>query len=89
VALSGTGTHDVILSWSLSPGAAGYDVYRGASSGGESSTPVNSEPIAGAFYTDTNVQAGQTYYYKITSVASNGTTQSGSSTEVHATVPSP
>jgi centrosomal CEP192-like protein len=88
VALSGTGTHDVILSWSSGSGASGYDIYRGTSSGGESSTPLNSEPIAGTTYTDTSVEAGKTYYYKIKSVASNGSTKSGSSTEVSATVPS-
>ncbi len=88
VALSGTGTHDVILTWSASSGADGYDVYRGTSSGGESSTPLNSELIAGTSYTDTSVQASQTYYYKITAVASSGT-QSGKSTQVSATVPSP
>lgn len=89
VALSGTGTHDVILSWSDSSAVAGYDVYRGSSSGGESSSPLNTEPIAGTSYTDTSVQAGRTYYYKITAVAANGSTQSGSSSEVSATVPSP
>jgi trimeric autotransporter adhesin len=89
VALSGAGTHDVILTWSASAGAAGYDIYRGSSSGGESSTPLNTEPIAGTSYTDTSVQAGRTYYYKITAVAANGSTQSGSSSEVSATVPSP
>ena len=87
VALSGTGTHNVILSWSAGSGAHGYDIYRGTSSGGESSTPLNSEPIAGTTYTDTGVEAGQTYYYKITSVAPNGSTQSGKSTEVSAKVP--
>jgi len=89
VALSGTATHDVILSWGGSSGAAGYDVYRGSSSGSESSTPLNTEPIAGTSFTDTNVQAGRTYYYKITAVAANGSTQSESSLEVSATVPSP
>jgi len=38
VSLSGTGTHDVILSWtpSATPGIAGYNVYRGTTSGAES-----------------------------------------------------
>jgi fibronectin type 3 domain-containing protein len=89
VALAGTATHDVILTWSASPGAAGYDIYRGSSSGGESSTPLNSAPVTGPSYTDTTVQAGQTYYYKITAVAANGSTQSGSSSEASVTVPSP
>ena len=89
VALSGTGTHDVILSWTASStsGIAGYNVYRGTTSGGESSTPINSTPITGTTYDDANVQAGQTYYYTITAVSSNGTTQSANSNEASATVP--
>jgi trimeric autotransporter adhesin len=87
--LSGTGTHDVILTWKASPGAAGYDIYRGSSSGGESSTALNSSPVTSPTYTDTSVQAGQTYYYKITAVGPNGSPQSGKSSEVSATVPSP
>jgi len=87
--LSGTGTHDVVLTWGASPGAAGYDIYRGSSSGGESSTPLNSAPVTGTKYEDTTVSAGQTYYYEITAVAANGNTQSGKSSQVSATVPSP
>jgi fibronectin type 3 domain-containing protein len=88
VALSGTGTHDVILSWSPSStsGAVGYNVYRGTASGGESATPLNSTPIAGTTYDDESVQAGQTYYYTIATVSSSGT-QSADSSEVSASVP--
>jgi len=87
--LTGTGTHDVVLTWGASPGAAGYDIYRGSSSGGEGSTPLNSTPVTGTKYEDTTVSAGQTYYYEITAVAANGSTQSGKSSQVSATVPSP
>jgi hypothetical protein len=91
VSLSGTGTHDVILSWTASttPGVVGYDVYRGATSGGESATPLNSSPINGTTYTDATVQAGQTYYYVVTAVASNDVTQSANSNQVSASVPKP
>jgi hypothetical protein len=91
VSLSGAGTHDVILSWTASTttGVVGYDVYRGATSGGESATPLNSSPINGTTYTDATVQAGQTYYYVVTAMASNDVTQSADSNEVSATVPSP
>jgi hypothetical protein len=91
VSLSGTGSHDVILSWTASatPGVMGYDVYRGTNSGGESSTPLNSTPINGTTYTDGNVTAGVTYYYVVTAVASDDVTQSANSNEVAATVPSP
>jgi fibronectin type 3 domain-containing protein len=40
-------------------------------------------------YTDTTVQAGQTYYYVATAVASNGTESADSSPPVQATIPSP
>jgi len=89
VSLSGTGSHDVILSWtgSTTPGVMGYYVYRGTTSGGESSTPLNSTPINGTTYTDENVTAGAAYYYVVTAVASNGVTQSAASNEAGATIP--
>jgi hypothetical protein len=91
VLLSGTGAHDVILTWtaSVTSGVAGYNVYRGTTSGGESSTAVNSAPINGATYTDANVAAGASYYYVVTAVASNDVTQSAGSNGASATVPSP
>ena len=87
--LSGAGTHDVILTWTASttPGVGGYNVFRGATSGGEGAMPLNSSPINGTTYCDSTVQAGQTYYYVITAVASNDVTQSAASNEVSATVP--
>lgn len=90
-ALSGTGTHDVMLNWSASSSSnvSGYFVYRGTTSGGEGSTPLNSTPICATAYTDQNVTSGSQYYYIVTSVASNGVTQSAASTETAASVPSP
>jgi len=89
VSLSGGGSHDVVLTWndSATPGVLGYNVYRGTASGTESTTPLNSTPIAGNSYADSNVSAGQTYYYVVTALGSNGTTQSADSTEASATVP--
>jgi titin len=91
VTLSGTGTHDVILTWDASPtsGIAGYFVYRGTTPGGESSVPLNSTPVNATSYTDANVTAGSAYYYVVTAVAADGSTQSASSNEASATVPSP
>jgi hypothetical protein len=91
VALAGTGTHDVILTWtdSATPGVIGYNVYRGTSSGGENATPLNSTPTNSATYTDQNVTAGATYYYVVTAVASGGATVSTASNEAPAIVPSP
>ncbi len=89
VSLSGAGGHDVVLTWTASstPGVPGYYVYRGTASGKQSTTPLNSTPIAGTFYADSNVTAGQAYYYVLTAVGSNGTTLSAQSSEVSATVP--
>jgi hypothetical protein len=88
VSLSGTGTHDVILSWTASPsaGVVGYNVYRGATSKGESSAPLNSTPINGTTYADENVTAGATYYYVVKAIGSGGL-QSADSNETEATVP--
>ena len=88
VALSGTGMHVVVLSWSPSStsGVEGYNVYRGTTSGGESTTPLNSTPFTGTTYDDETVQAGETYYYKVATVSSSGT-QSTDSSEVSASVP--
>jgi fibronectin type 3 domain-containing protein len=95
--LTGTGAHDVVLNWDPSPtsGVLGYDIYRGTTSEGESTTPIATEIATGCTmlatcaYVDTAVVAGTTYYYYVTAVASNGTTQSADSNEASARVPSP
>ncbi|MFZ0963004.1 MAG: choice-of-anchor D domain-containing protein [Terriglobia bacterium] len=92
-ALSGTGLHDVVLTWTASPtsGIMGYIIYRSTTEGEEispSATPLNSTPINATNYVDLNVTAGTTYYYAATAVAANGT-QSSDSSEASATVPSP
>jgi hypothetical protein len=87
--LSGAGTHDVILSWTASttPGVVGYNVFRGTTSGGPYPTELNSSPINGTTFCDSTAQAGQTYYYVVTAVASNDVTQSADSNQVSASVP--
>jgi hypothetical protein len=92
VPLSGAGTHDVILTWTASttpPAVVGYNVYRGTTSGGPYPTQLNSTPINGTTYTDGTAQAGQTYYYVVTAVASDDVTQSANSAPASASVPSP
>jgi hypothetical protein len=90
VSLSGTGSHDVILTWTASPASniSGYYIYRGTSSGGESATPLNSTPVNVTDFTDENVTAGTAYFYRVTAVTSDGVTQSAVSSEATATVPS-
>ncbi len=88
--VTGTGTaapqHQVNLSWSESGSdVASYNIYRGSASGGPY-VKINSSTVTS--YTDQAVDAGQTYYYVVTSVGSNGT-ESGYSNEVSAVVPTP
>ena len=89
---SGTGVatvqHSVSLSWQASTSSvAGYNVYRGAQSGGPYQT-VNSALVPATDYTDNSVAAGQTYYYVLTSVDSEGL-ESVQSNQVKAVVPTP
>jgi HYDIN/CFA65/VesB-like, Ig-like domain len=90
ISLSGSGAQPILHSVSLAlvPGGSnivGYNLYRGTVSGGpyEKLTPSLN---ANASFTDTNVQAGQTYYYVATSVDSSNT-ESPYSNEVSVTVP--
>jgi hypothetical protein len=90
IALSGTGVassaHSVALSWNPSSSAvAGYNVYVGTSSRGPYSL-VNTSPVPSTDYVDTNVQAGATYYFYITSVSSSYQ-ESAPSASVQAYVP--
>ena len=89
VSLSGSGIHNVSLSWTASStsGVVGYNIYRGTTSGGESSTPLNSTPVSGTSYTDEAVTAGTTYYYVVTAVGADDV-QSSDSGETSAAVPS-
>ena len=90
IALSGTAVassaHSVALSWSSSgSGVAGYNVYVSSASGGPYSL-LNSSPVPTTDYVDTNVQAGDTYYFRITSVSSSYQ-ESAPSPSVRAVVP--
>ena len=80
--LSGTRTHGVFLPWSASPSSriVGYYIYRGTTSGGERSNPLNSTEIAGSPMWTRNVAAGMTYYYEVKALDWSGV-QSTASTE--------
>ncbi|XID96153.1 S-layer homology domain-containing protein [Paenibacillaceae bacterium WGS1546] len=60
----------VVLSWSQVEGAAGYHVKRANASGGTYGT-IGS-PISDTTFTDTAVENGRTYYYKVTAVSNLG-----------------
>jgi len=78
------GAARAILTWTASTGATSYNVYRGTTAGGESTTPI-ATGITGATFTNTGLTAGTTYYYKV--VAVNAVGGSFASTEVSATPP--
>jgi fibronectin type 3 domain-containing protein len=81
------GNGSVGLSWSVpaSDGGStitGYNVYRGTTAGGESTTPVASNLTTTGF-ADSSVTNGTTYFYKVAAV--NGIGTSPQSSEVSAT----
>jgi fibronectin type 3 domain-containing protein len=77
------------LGWtaSTSTGVTGYNVYRGNASGGPY-TVLNSSLVGSLTYTDSTVQAGQTYFYVVTAVDSTGA-ESTYSTQASGAIPTP
>jgi HYDIN/CFA65/VesB family protein len=92
VGLQATGVpandHLAALSWNSAGGAAaGYFIYRGTTSGGPYMR-LNATADANTTYTDSAVAAGQSYYWVVTAVDSNGV-ESSYSNEVSGTIPTP
>jgi len=76
------GIASVSLTWDADPFATTYNVYRGTTAGGESSTPI-ATGLTSPNYLDSTASNFNTYYYKVASVNAAGT---GSiSAEAHAT----
>jgi beta-glucanase (GH16 family) len=78
---------EIDLSWAApsSQGVIGYNLYRGASPGGESANPLNATPVTATAYQDTTVSPLTTYYYVVRAVYAAGT--SDPSNEASATTP--
>jgi uncharacterized repeat protein (TIGR02543 family) len=76
------GNGQVALNWTAATGATSYNVYRGTSTGGESTTPIATN-VTAATYTDTGLTNGTAYYYEVKAVNTYGT--SGSSNEATGT----
>jgi len=90
IALSGTGvaptSYSILLSWTASTSSVtGYNVYSGTVSGGPY-TKVTPTPVTSTDYTDSSVQAGNTYYFVVTSVNSENQ-ESAYSAQASAVVP--
>jgi chitinase len=77
LAVSGTTSSSVSLSWSASSGATGYNVYRGGS---------KVASVTGTSYTDTGLSASTTYSYAVS--ATNSAGESAKSGAVSATTAS-
>jgi fibronectin type 3 domain-containing protein len=72
-----SGNMKVSLTWTTSPGAVSYNVYRGTTPGGEGATPV-ATGVTTTSFTDTGLTNGTTYYYQVTAVNGGGeSTRSG------------
>jgi hypothetical protein len=83
-----SGAPSVLLTWNPSTsGVAGYRTYRATSPGGPY-TSLNSSPTPQLRYTDSTVQSGTTYYYVVTSVASDSS-ESTYSNQASVNVPKP
>jgi hypothetical protein len=76
------GNAQISLSWTGSTSATSYNVYRGTSAGGESTTPI-ATGVTSTSYTDTGLTNETTYYYKVAAVNEAGI--SSMSGEVSAT----
>ena len=85
--------HRVDLSWNASTPVAsggpimGYNVYRSLQQNGPFMV-LNPTPLTGLSFVDSNVLAGHTYWYVVTSIDSNNI-ESAFSTPAMAAVPTP
>ena len=66
------GTAQITLTWTAptnpgNPALTGYQIFRGTTPGGESSTPLTT--VTGTTYTDTTTTPGITYYYTVKAVS--------------------
>lgn len=79
---------DVKLAWDANTESnlAGYNVYRSNQSGAYSTSPVNSGVLKTAAVTDSTAQSGQTYYYVVRAVNTDGL-ESVASNEVQTSIP--
>ena len=83
--VASTGSGKITLYWDYAPGATGYNIYRGTTSGGENysapvngGTPVNTPSYSGSSvctFTDNGLTNGTEYFYTVKAVAGCGESQ--------------
>lgn len=61
------GDGQVALAWDAADGADTYNIYRGAATGGEGVTPIQTG-VTVTSYTDSTVTNGTEYFYKVSAV---------------------
>ena len=68
--VEGNADSSISVSWYPTPGAAGYHIYRGTSSGGEAGTPIaiSTRPS----YIDVHLSSTRIYFYEVTAVNAAG-----------------
>lgn len=91
-AIPAFGQHSITLTWtdSATSGVTGQLVYRSFAKGGEAKGQAYAAlPSSATSYVDSNVVAGQTYFYTVTAIVCQGTSCSESpmSNEATATTP--
>src|SRR4051812_16958296 len=74
------GTNANYIYWNPVPGATGYNVYAGTTSGGEAATAVGT--TTGTAFGHNAINAGQRYFYKVTALY--GASESPKSAETSA-----
>ena len=74
------GDHKVTVSWTVDPGVAGYDVFRGTSATVDTTgTPLNGATrVTSGSFVDTTATNGTTYYYVVRAVSPSGSTSAAS-----------
>lgn len=67
-----SGDSEISLSWEAVDGAETYNVYRSTSSADDTdANPIESD-VSSPSYTDTTVENGTAYFYRVTAVDSKG-----------------
>jgi hypothetical protein len=60
----------ITMTWTPSPGATSYNVYRGTTAGGEGTTPVATTTATS--YKDSNLSPTPIYFYQVSAVNASG-----------------